>query len=363
MGSVHAYVTDDGKRYRVVYRKPDNRQTNKRGFRTKKEAELFLASIDIAKAKGEFIDGAAGKATIGALGAIWISTRGHLKPSTMRTEESAWRVHVEPKWGARSIGGIRHSEVQAWVTALSAEYSATTVKRAHGVLAAILDVAVLDRRLAANVARNIKLPRKLPKRRVYLSHEQVERLAEASSNPTIVRFLSYTGLRWGELSALRVRDLDMLRGRLKVVENAVAVGSTIAVGTPKTHAARSVAFPKFIGLELARQCEGRSRDDLIFGNGHDFLRLPHNRTGWFAFALRRCVAADAEFPRLTVHDLRHTAASLAISAGANVKAVQRMLGHASAAMTLDTYADLFEDDLDGVAGALERARAASNVAV
>ncbi|WP_405372454.1 MULTISPECIES: tyrosine-type recombinase/integrase [unclassified Microbacterium] len=61
------------------------------------------------------------------------------------------------------------------------------------------------------------------------------------------------------------------------------------------------------------------------------------------------------FPRVTPYDLRHTAASLAISAGANVKAVQRMLGHASAAMTLDTYADLFDDDLDNVADALDRA--------
>jgi len=58
---------------------------------------------------------------------------------------------------------------------------------------------------------------------------------------------------------------------------------------------------------------------------------------------------------MTVHDLRHTAASLAISAGANVKAVQRMLGHASAAMTLDVYADLFDDDLDAVANALDAA--------
>lgn len=65
-------------------------------------------------------------------------------------------------------------------------------------------------------------------------------------------------------------------------------------------------------------------------------------------------AGDRDFKRPTVHDLRHTAASLAISAGANVKAVQNMLGHASAAMTLDTYADLFPDDLDAVAGALER---------
>ena len=65
---------------------------------------------------------------------------------------------------------------------------------------------------------------------------------------------------------------------------------------------------------------------------------------------------------LTIHDLRHTAASLAIASGANVKAVQRMLGHASAAMTLDVYADLFDDDLDGVANALD-AQAAKSVVV
>lgn len=72
--------------------------------------------------------------------------------------------------------------------------------------------------------------------------------------------------------------------------------------------------------------------------------------------MRRAQKIEPDLPRISPHDLRHTAASLAISAGANVKAVQRMLGHASAAMTLDTYADLFDDDLDYVAEALSRAR-------
>ncbi len=66
-------------------------------------------------------------------------------------------------------------------------------------------------------------------------------------------------------------------------------------------------------------------------------------------------------PRVTAHDLRHTAASLAVSAGANVKAVQRMLGHASAAMTLDIYADLFDDDLEAVATELDAARTRESV--
>ena len=104
---------------------------------------------------------------------------------------------------------------------------------------------------------------------------------------------------------------------------------------------------------LARQCEDKGRADLLFGDG-EHLRRPHPESGWFA----KAVAASG-IPRVTPHDLRHTAASLAVSAGANVKAVQRMLGHASAAMTLDLYADLFDDDLEAVATALDNARTAA----
>ncbi len=80
-----------------------------------------------------------------------------------------------------------------------------------------------------------------------------------------------------------------------------------------------------------------------------YLRPPLARDSWLACAVARCQKAHPTFPRITAHALRHTAASLAISAGANPKVVQRMLGHASAAMTLDVYADLFDSDLATVA--------------
>lgn len=83
------------------------------------------------------------------------------------------------------------------------------------------------------------------------------------------------------------------------------------------------------------------------------LRNNNFRRRVFNPALARTIEADPTFPVVTPHDLRHTAASLSVSAGANVKAIQRMLGHASAAMTLDVYADLFDDDLDTVSDALE----------
>lgn len=104
--------------------------------------------------------------------------------------------------------------------------------------------------------------------------------------------------------------------------------------------------------QLAKQCEGKARDGLLWPGGDGkHLRRPHPTPGWFAKAVTASLV-----PRMTPHDLRHTAASLAVSAGANVKAVQKMLGHAGAAMTLDVYADLFDDDLEAVATALDAAR-------
>ncbi|MFC5791991.1 site-specific integrase [Agromyces tardus] len=362
MGSVHSYESAAGRRYRVAYRKPDRSQGQKRGFTTKRDAELFLAQVEVSKARGEFIDANAARATIGQLGAEWLATQTHLKPSSLRPVEIAWRVHVEPVWGDRGIGSVRHSEVQAWVSKLGTRKSATTVLRAYGVLAGILDVAVKDRRLASNPARGVNLPRKGKRARVYLTHDQVERLAAASGeHATIVHTLAYTGLRWGEVTALRVRHVDALRQRLQVAENAVAVGREIHVGTPKSHEERSVPFPPFLAEPIARACEGKERDELVFAGPYgEHLRRPNtseNTTSWF---LRALTAAGLE--RMTIHDLRHTAASLAISAGANVKAVQRMLGHASAAMTLDVYADLFDDDLTAVSTALDEARTAAIVA-
>ncbi|WP_197701252.1 tyrosine-type recombinase/integrase [Micromonospora coriariae] len=111
--------------------------------------------------------------------------------------------------------------------------------------------------------------------------------------------------------------------------------------------ARSEVEP---GLERRRG----GRDELVFTapNGGP-LRNTNLRSRVFLPA-----AASIGLAGVTPHDLRHTAASLAVAAGANVKAVQRMLGHASASMTLDAYAGLFGDDLDAVANRLDEAVAA-----
>lgn len=364
MGSVLSYETTSGeKRYRIIYRRPDNKQTQERGFKRKRDAEQRLGEVEVSKHRGEYIDPSDAKVTVADLGKVWIEDRKHvLKPSAYRPLESAWRVHVAGKWGSRGVGAIRHSEVQTWVSGLSKDRSATTVLRVYGVLAAVLDQAVKDRRILRNPARDIRLPRKQKSSRVYLTHEQVTRLSDEAAYPSLVLALAYTGLRWGELTGLRVKNVDRERRRLFVEENAVMVGGHIEVGTPKTHESRSVPYPAFLDDAIEELSKGKRRDAILFGDGVQHMRLPNSVRGWFQGAVDRCQAADEDFPRVTPHDLRHTAASLAIAAGANVKAVQRMLGHASAAMTLDTYADLFEDDLDDVAVALDLARRDSFVA-
>lgn len=173
----------------------------------------------------------------------------------------------------------------------------------------------------------------------------------------MVLLLAYTGIRWGEAIGFRVHDLDLLRKRASVTQNAVQSGTQIFVGSPKAHKQRTVPLPDFLVPYLAHQCEGKGREDLLWpGDNGAHRRRPHPTSGWFA----KAVTASG-IPRATPHDLRHTAASLAVSAGANVKAVQKMLGHASAAMTLDVYADLFSDDLEAVATALDAARSRQNV--
>lgn len=122
--------------------------------------------------------------------------------------------------------------------------------------------------------------------------------------------------------------------------------------TPKDYEARSIPVPASNVEELRAHVAGRAPDDPVFpgSRGNGWFRGRMFRRGWLDPA-----AGSIGQPRLTPHELRHTAASLAVSAGANVKAVQRMLGHASAAVTLDVYADLFEDDLDAVSAALDQA--------
>jgi integrase len=362
MGSIAAYDTSGGRRYRVRYRTPDRRQTDKRGFKTKREAEDFLASVEVSKMRGDWVDPTRARITVSEWASHWYEAQLHLKQTTLSGYRYSLDRHVLPRWGRFRLADIGHADVQSWVTELSLTLAPSTVRQIYLVLAGLMKYAIRDGRMTRNPTDGVRLPRVRKKGRGYLSHSQVRNLAEGCGEyADVVLFLAYTGLRWGEMAALKVGRLDMLRRRLEVAEAVSAPRGQLVWSTPKSHSSRSVPFPEFLTASLALRCQGRMRDELVFvGPDGGVLRSGNFRRRQFAAAVAACRSTDPDFPPLTPHDLRHTAASLAVSAGANVKAVQRMLGHASAAMTLDVYADLFDDDLDAVAIALnEGANAAS----
>jgi integrase len=192
----------------------------------------------------------------------------------------------------------------------------------------------------------------------FLDAAEVERLADAIDTRyrVLVLAAAYTGARASELAALRVKRLNLLRGTMEVVESVTEVDGKQVWGATKTYEARTVRLPRFLVEELAAYLADRphGHDDLVFTSPEGG---PLRQTTFMSRVFRPAVEAAGLPDGLRFHDLRHTAASLMIASGASVKAVQRTLGHATAAMTLDRYGHLYPDELESLADRLDQARA------
>lgn len=292
--------------------------------------------------------------TVTDFAATWLAGKANLAESTRNRYKGIIDTHITPTLGGMQIGRVRHIDVQDWVSG-QAGIAASSVVKNHRVLSQVLALAVRDGRIPTNPATGVNLPKVAHKKRRYLTAAEVEALADAAGQwRPLVLFLAYTGLRWGEMAALRVSDVDMLRRRVHVTRSVTVVRGRFVWGEPKSHEHRWVPIPKSVAAVLALHMVGRDRDGLLFSGERrgNPLRVKTARESWFDDAVKA-----AGLPKVfTPHELRHTAASLAISAGASVLGVQRMLGHAKASMTLDVYADLFDDDLDAVAVKLDEIR-------
>ncbi len=370
MASVKKRVRNGHVEWRARYRTASGAERSK-AFKRKVDAERFLTTIEASQLNGTYIDPSLAKISVGEWTDRWLEGLAHIKPSTRSRYEGIVRKHVQPVWGLVRLENVTHSDVQAWVTSLSRALSPSSVRKVHRVLSLVLDSAVRDGRLARNVATGVNLPRPSKPEHRYLSHEQVDQLAEEMHRPStiskhapmservnptnrlVVYFLAYTGVRWGEMAALRVGRLDLDRRRAAIVESVTPVhGKGLVWGTPKTHQRREVPIARFLIPELEAHIKGKAPDDFVFSGsrGAPVMRVSAFRASFEAAA--RAIGV----PGLHPHELRHTAASLAIAAGADPKVIQKMLGHASASMTMDTYSHLFEDRLDEVSDAMDKAR-------
>jgi integrase len=352
MASIERRQIRGQERFLVRYRDPSGKQ-KARTFVSEKAAVDYEAEVRTDMRRGAYLDPQAGQMKVAPWSEKWIAAQGHLKPSTRTRYRGLLKVQILPKWGGCSLHDVDFLEVQGWVSDLtSSGLSGSTVRQAHRVFSLLLETAVRSKRLSSNPAIGVKLPRAGKPEKTFLNHEQVTALAEAAGEwRTVILVLAFCGLRWGELAALRVGRVDTMRRRISVAESVTEPDGKLVWGDPKNHQRRSVPIPKFLVDELDVLKAGKGPKDLMFTGARGGVL----RNGNFRRDIFNAAAAKAGLDGLTPHELRHTAASLAISSGANVKAVQRMLGHASAAMTLDVYAGLFDDDLDGLADRMDEA--------
>lgn len=375
MASIQSRKRPDGSvRYYVSYRGPDHKQHTKGYFKRKGDAAILRNQIEMELRQGDWVDPSLGDITIGNVATVWLDGKhGTVKEKQYNDLEAAYRNHVEPVFGNRKLNSIRKSEIQSWVASMGRDdeermNSATTpaerraakakspsvIIRAYGVLKGIYELAQDDGLVRRIPTDGVKLPKRIDGEQKYLTIEQLFKLADNSgTHRTLVLVLGLCGLRFGEAAALRVSDINIDARRIRVSKSWTRSGDKRYETTTKTGEKREVPIPEIIMPDLIETIKGKNNDDLVFTDD-DGERIREQvaskrpkRAGsqqWFGNAL-----AAAGLPPMRVHDLRHTAASIAISSGANVKAVQRMMGHRDATMTLKRYAHLFDTDLDRVA--------------
>lgn len=361
MASIETYELKSGAaRYRVHYRTPEGKPKEKSGFTTKRDANAFIARVTTSKLDGAYIDPAKARTTVGELGKRWAKVKeSQIKPSGWRSYESAWRIHVEPRWGKTPLSRIERLDVEEWIADLGEDLGADSIGRCHGVLHGILKMAVDNGMLVRNPATRVPLPTPDEVDPVFLTASQLEDfIAEVGKGTrtrkdaaVIVTVLGYCGLRWGELAALTPDHVD--GNRLHVLKNAAQVGSKVVLGSTKGGKRRVVPIPRRVQHVLAPIVNGTKAGTPLFpAEDGGYAKSPGGET-WFSRAVKRCQESDPTFPDITPHKLRHTAVSLAISTGASIKSIQAIAGHKDAGMTLNKYGHLMTAELDHVADALD----------
>lgn len=340
--------------YRVRYRSPDGRQRSK-VFDRSVDAKRWLHDTESSKGHGAYVDQDRAKVAFDKAAERWFTTTAGLAPTTRRDYRMLLDHQVKPAFGTTPVGAIDTFMVETFLAELAtAGLSAKRRREAHGVLRLVLGSAGLGH----NVATTVKAPKVAPREKHFLSADQVEELAATITPPygTLIRFVAYAGVRPEELTALRVRHFDQLHGTVAVVEAAPLLAGKLVFGPTKTYAHRTIPLPGYLRDELVAYLEARE-----LGPDEHLFTMPRGgplrENRFVADHFKPAVRRAGLDSRLRMYDLRHTAASLAIRAGANVLTVAKLLGHAKPSITLNTYAGLFGDELEALAKVMDQAHA------
>lgn len=340
--------------YEARYRDPTGRQ-RQRTFKRKTDAAIFLSGIQTTIRRGEWTDPTLGRTAYEAWATRWMAANTHLRPKTIAGYQSLLRSLVLPTFGQLRLASIEPIQVREWVSEMTERrLSSSRIRQAYQLLSASLQAAAECGYLGRTPCVGVKLPKQASREMLFLSAEQVQSLAAAIAEPygALIRFTAYTGLRFGEVTALRIGKLDVLGARVRVAAAYSDVAGTLHLGPPKSGKERTVTVPRSVCEEVAAALAGRGADELVFRSPEGG---PLRQGNFYHRQFKPAVERAGLDPDFRFHDLRHTCAALLIAKGAHPRAIMEHLGHSSISVTMDRYGHLFPDEKDRLANSLDEA--------
>jgi integrase len=355
--------------------RPGTTHKIERTFRTRRAAEDWLVSQRASVRDGTHIAPRSGERPFSEVVAAWRGSWGmRLSPTTRRRYEGILNWYLLPEFGRTPVAQLTPDVVQRYVDRLAAsgDLAPNSVRNVYAVLRAAMTRAVRMRLLRANPCVGIELPKPRNAEMLFLTADELRAVAETIDPhyKLVVLVAGYLGLRSGEIAGLQRQDVDLLRGVVHVRRAVKDINGVLEYGDLKTDASkRRVTLPAFLRDALAdhltrpRPGGTGAADEPVFtmkNGGVLRMGLVYSRyfrravAGWTDARGRYHPGALPErLHKLRFHDLRHTAASLAIDAGAHPLLVSKMLGHSSVQITLDCYSHLMPDVVAALAEKLD----------
>jgi integrase len=333
--------------------------------KTRQEVAAKLAKALSDRENGLTFD--AGKMTVGEYLDRWLTdcVRGTVRPSTFERHEQILRVHIKPALGRIGLKNLTSAHVRGLITEkLETGLASATVRKLHSTLHKALSQAVSDGLVPRNAAA-VKAPQPTPEEMHPLSEYEARTLLDTAHSyedrfEALYVLAITTGLRRGELLGLRWGDVDLERSVLRVGRALVREGARHTLNETKTKRGRRQANPtprtvNALKNHRKKQLEEKMKlaslykdHGLIFATGVGTPINPKNLVNRSFKPLLK----KAGLPQIRFHDLRHTCATLLLGRGVHPKFVQELLGHASIAMTLDTYSHYMPSMGNHAAGAM-----------
>ena len=343
-----------GRRYRVQV-KHRGIVVADRSFERRTDALVWEREQKQLILMGDFVPPSAGRVTVAQLAKTYLEARrDQVSVRAWESDESALRVHIVPALGCRPIGSVNRVHIERFLGTVASTRSVGTAARVRTTLRGLFDYAVRSRVIRDSPAAAVRLPRpdsggRRGEFRPFMMDELLavveEQRQHAGAQADVTLFLGLTGLRFGELRGLRARDVTNVPYPAVVVARSLPqsgrTGKVIERTSTKSGRSRIVPLLSLALPLVEARLEGLGPDELLF---------PASQGGYLhAQNWRRAVRWNETTDGRRPHDLRHTAASLWIAAGVDIKTIAVWLGHSSTKLTLDTYGHLMGTDAERAA--------------